>query len=164
MARPRLRTILLVNLVLLLIESLVRSGRGLGCFAPVERCRRIRSLVQGGDPPARKRLYVPDRDLIVHMRPHARISSQAVRDLPGARNDYEVRTNALGFRAPEFQARKAPGVFRILPPGRLTFGMNVDAENTYPQILNHLLKESHPGRFEVLNLAVPGYTAVRGLN
>ncbi|OGO13172.1 MAG: hypothetical protein A2Z66_13160 [Chloroflexi bacterium RBG_13_66_10] len=166
MARPRLRTILLANLlVLFLIESLIRAAAGLGWVSlPSSRVTGFDHLLQGDDPPAGKRLYAPDRHLIVRLRPHARIVYKRFAIFPGARKDYEVRTNALGFRAPEFQARKAPGVFRILCLGdSSTFGMNVEAEDAYPQILNRLLKGSHPGRFEVLNLGVPGYTSRQGL-
>jgi len=166
MARPRLRTILMVNLVLLfLIESLVRAAAGLGWVSlPSSGVAGFDHLVQGGDPPARKRLYAPDRRLIARMRPHAHIVYPRFVIFPGARKDYEVRTNAWGFRAPDFQARKAPGVFRILCLGdSSTFGMNVEAEEAYPQILNRLLNELHPGRFQVLNLGVLGYSSRQGL-
>jgi hypothetical protein len=129
MARPRLRMILLVNLLILfLIESLIRTAAGLGWVSlPSSTVAGFDRLIQGDDPPARKRLYEPDRNLIVHLRPNARIVYKRFAIFPGARNDYEVRTNALGFRTPDFHARKAPRVFRILCLGdSSTFGMNIE--------------------------------------
>jgi len=158
--------ILLGNLlVLLLIEILIRATAGLKWVSLRSSTESgFDRLLLGDNAPVGKRLYLPDRDLIMRMRPHARIVYRRLAAFPGARNNYEVRTNARGFRTPDFLEKKAPGVFRIVCLGdSSTFGMNVEAKDAYPQILHRLLNEFHPGRFEVLNLGSPGFSSRQGL-
>jgi len=82
----------------------------------------------------------------------------------GEAQHYEVRTDVHGFRTPPFTEAKPPGVFRIVCLGdSSTFGMNVDAAHNYPRLLAERLDTAFPGRFEVINLGVPGYTGRQGL-
>lgn len=55
-------------------------------------------------------------------------------------------------------------MFRVVCLGdSSTFGMNVDGANNYPRLLAERLDNAFPGRFEVINLGVPGYTGRQGL-
>jgi len=75
-----------------------------------------------------------------------------------------------GFRTHEF-APKRPGVYRILALGdSCTFGQLQRGElygyvrNPYPLALEKLLADRiGPGRFEVLNVGIPGYNSYQGL-
>ncbi len=71
--------------------------------------------------------------------------------------------NAEGIRGPLPAAAKPPGSFRILVVGdSLAFGWRVREEETYARRLESLLnRASSPGRFEVINLGVPGYRATQ---
>jgi lysophospholipase L1-like esterase len=74
--------------------------------------------------------------------------------------DAGVRINALGLRGQEVSTAKRPGVVRVLCLGdSCTFG----GLHPYPEILQTILDEHVPGRFEVLNGGVIGYTSVHGL-
>ena len=71
-----------------------------------------------------------------------------------------LRTNAGGLRSDrEFEPGRQPGVVRILGLGDSgMFGWNVDQGEEYPAVLQTLLDHRPaPPRYEVLNLAVPGY-------
>jgi lysophospholipase L1-like esterase len=71
-----------------------------------------------------------------------------------------IRVNSLGFRGPDFQFTKRPGVFRILCLGdSYTFGDYVNEGETLPAALGEHLRRRRPGRtFEVINAGVNGYT------
>ncbi|MET0152625.1 MAG: SGNH/GDSL hydrolase family protein [Candidatus Binatia bacterium] len=71
-----------------------------------------------------------------------------------------VRINAFGLRGPDVSATKRAGVIRVLCLGdSCTFG----SLHPYPEMLQAILDERAPGRFEVLNGGVIGYTSVHGL-
>jgi len=85
---------------------------------------------------------------------------------PGLRGRFlgrEIAINSLGMRSPERAIEKPPRVFRIVGLGdSVMFGWGVAAEDSYPSILERSLAERFPDRrFEVWNLAVPGYDAVQ---
>lgn len=70
-----------------------------------------------------------------------------------------ARTNSLGFRGSDFLPRKPPGTFRIIAlGGSSTFGFhNADTE-TYPYLLQRLLRARYPDRnIEVINAGFPYY-------
>ena len=75
-----------------------------------------------------------------------------------------VRINNLGFRGDDFTPAKPAGSFRILCLGdSTTFGWSVGDRETYPEVLEQLLRERYPKRrFQVLNLGVTGYTSLQG--
>jgi len=74
--------------------------------------------------------------------------------------DAGVFINSLGMRGAEVAVDKPPGVRRVLCLGdSCTFG----AANPYPQIVQRLLDAQAPGRFQVLNAGVIGYTSLHGL-
>lgn len=85
---------------------------------------------------------------------------------PGVRGKFlgrDLYINSLGMRDVERSREKPPGVFRILGLGDShMFGWAVDRDETFLAVLERLLHERFPGRrFEVMNLAVPGYNTVQ---
>ena len=66
-----------------------------------------------------------------------------------------------GLRDREFSLAKPPGTFRIACIGdSITFGFGLDAADSYPKRLEHLLNAygaTSNRHFEVLNFGVPGY-------
>jgi lysophospholipase L1-like esterase len=74
--------------------------------------------------------------------------------------DAGVQINSLGLRGPEIEIAKPPRQIRVLCLGdSCTFG----GLHPYPEIAQALLDRSAPGRFEVLNAGVIGYTSLHGL-
>ena len=74
--------------------------------------------------------------------------------------DAGVRINAIGLRGPDASVAKRPGIVRVLCLGdSCTFG----GPHPYPEILQSILEQRAPGRFEVLNGGVIGYTSLHGL-
>ena len=72
-----------------------------------------------------------------------------------------IAVNSQGFRGPEFQEKKAPGVIRVLTLGASsTFGFFNRENETYPYQLQNALNDScGRQRFEVINFAIPRSTA-----
>lgn len=69
-----------------------------------------------------------------------------------------LRTNSWGFRGPELELEKRPGTRRIVGLGdSFMFGWGVNQDETYLVLLEEALNARGGPRFEVLNLAVPGY-------
>ncbi|OGL46982.1 MAG: hypothetical protein A2W05_00990, partial [Candidatus Schekmanbacteria bacterium RBG_16_38_10] len=69
-----------------------------------------------------------------------------------------INTNSIGLRDREFGEKKQ-GVFRILVVGdSQTFGHGIEAEDTYPKVLERLLAKNIPNKkIEVINAGVGGY-------
>ena len=85
---------------------------------------------------------------------------------PGMRGRFlgaEVSINSLGMRDGEREPVKRPGTFRIVGLGdSLMFGWGVRQEETFLALLEEQLNAHFSGRrFEVWNLAVPGYNSVQ---
>jgi lysophospholipase L1-like esterase len=75
--------------------------------------------------------------------------------------EYTTRiiTNSEGFRDVEHRLKKDKGVFRILAVGdSFTFGLGVEANQTYPKILEAMLNKNTLGKkhFEVFNMGIAG--------
>lgn len=71
-----------------------------------------------------------------------------------------IRINRYGFRGPEFDVHKAPGVFRIVVLGdSITFAPYLAQEKLYVSLLEKQLNATTSGgtTFEVLNAGVGGY-------
>jgi len=75
-----------------------------------------------------------------------------------------VRTNSLGLRTPEVEAKK-PGEFRVLSLGEsTTLGAGVSNEETYSAVLADLLRDAYPGRpITVINAGVEAYSSFQSL-
>ena len=147
------------------IELLIRSAVGLGLISlPAMNVGGFDRLQHGDEPAVEERLYEADRNLIFRMRANVNLVYPRTASFPGKATTWTVHTSDRGFRSPHFADAKRPGVFRIVCLGdSSTFGMNVDDADPYPQVLQRLLDQRAPGRFEVLNLGVPGYSSRQGL-
>jgi len=90
--------------------------------------------------------------LSLSFRPHCR----------GQLSETTFATNALGLRSPEL---RTDGARRILAIGdSTTWGWRVAQDESYPAVLQAALDaRGGPGRFEVVNAGVPGYTSYQGL-
>ncbi|MDT8447860.1 MAG: SGNH/GDSL hydrolase family protein [bacterium] len=76
----------------------------------------------------------------------------------------EYHFNSLGFRGPDFEEKKPPGVFRIICiGGSTTIGSNAGGDHlTYPAILEQLFSKAETvggKRVEVINAGVFGYNS-----
>src|SRR5262245_1068570 len=80
-----------------------------------------------------------------------------------ARNGIPIQTNQFGMRDSTSIALKTDSRCRIAVLGdSYTFGLGVRAEETYPKVLEKLLRQSPAAarcQFEVLNFGVVGYSA-----
>lgn len=105
----------------------------------------------------------PDRDLLFTAAPS--VDAEFTRhDAFDAIERFRVRTNDRGFRTPPFADAKAAGVTRVVALGEsTTFGAFVEDDQSYPRQLAARLDAAAPGRFEVINLAVPGYSSRQGI-
>lgn len=71
---------------------------------------------------------------------------------------YRLVTNSAGLRNTE-ELNDDPAVTRILAIGdSFTYGFYVHNEEAYPARLEEVLEQTRPGRYQVLNAGVPGYT------
>jgi len=67
------------------------------------------------------------------------------------------RMNNLGFRGPDVAPSPAPGVTRIAVIGASeTFGLYESEGHEYPARMQTLLDSIAPGRYEVINVGLPG--------
>jgi lysophospholipase L1-like esterase len=151
--------------VFLVLEGSVRLAGSLGWLSlPAGGVQGFDQAQHGRAPAVERRLYMLDRDLLIRMRPDFEQTYPRLFVQRNGRETYQVRTNDRGFRTPPFTESKRPGVIRVVCLGdSSTFGMNVEEVDSYPRQLARLLEQDHPGRFEVLNLGVPGYTSRQGL-
>jgi hypothetical protein len=76
---------------------------------------------------------------------------------------HEVSINSHGMRGPERPLAKDPGVFRIVGLGdSQMFGWGVAQEDTFLAKFEVMLNEGgENGKYEIFNLAVPGYNTVQ---
>jgi len=70
-----------------------------------------------------------------------------------------VSLNSLGYRDFEYSQERPKNTFRILVMGdSMTFGSGIDKiSDTYPKKLEALLNKGSKQKFEVINIAYPGY-------
>ncbi|HVN85455.1 MAG TPA: GDSL-type esterase/lipase family protein [Candidatus Binatia bacterium] len=70
--------------------------------------------------------------------------------------------NSLGIRGPEVTLEHPSGLTRIVVLGdSFTYGDGVAARNTLPAELERQLNQTLVGKFQVLNLGVPGYNTAQ---
>src|SRR4029453_1172289 len=80
-----------------------------------------------------------------------------VRHIERAEFAVDVRLNPLGFREHRLPSPKPPGVLRVVALGdSFTQGYGVEEEDAWPRRLESVLDARHPGRYQVVNLGVPG--------
>jgi hypothetical protein len=84
------------------------------------------------------------------------VDSLGVRNRPGSRFE-KWSVNNEGFRGPEISRAPGPNVIRVGVLGASeTFGLFESEGSEYPARLGTLLDSIVPGRYEVVNLAIPG--------
>lgn len=67
------------------------------------------------------------------------------------------RLNAFGFRSPEISLKKPKNVIRIAVMGASeTFGLYESPGMEFPALIQKILDEKNPGRFQVINTSIPG--------
>jgi lysophospholipase L1-like esterase len=95
-----------------------------------------------------------DEDLFWSIPPHSEIPDIHPTEI----------VNAHGLRGPEFTNKKPEGVRRVVFLGDSnTFGMGADRYDNYPHRLGRWLSYSAGKRWEVINAAIPGYSAFQML-
>lgn len=76
-------------------------------------------------------------------------------------NSVAFTTNSAGLRDQEYALEKPAGVTRIAVLGSsIAMGWNVPHEQTFEALIEQELNQASPGRYEVLNFAVNGYSIV----
>ncbi|MBN2406606.1 MAG: hypothetical protein JXJ19_02815 [Elusimicrobia bacterium] len=95
-------------------------------------------------------IYMKDNDLGWKLRPDAY-------DISGS---FVVRVNSKGLRGPELDYRKPAGTKRILFLGdSVTFGYNLEKdEDTFPYIVEKILKDERGLDIQAVNSGVGGYS------
>jgi hypothetical protein len=133
-----------------LASKIARLSRWLAiaavCFGTAEVFVRVEEKVTWGAPLVgpydHDHLLVQD-SLGFRGRPHYRYEKWGM--------------NGLGFRGPEIARYPMPGVARIAIAGASeTFGLYERAGGEYPSRMQQVLDSIAPGRFEIVNVALPG--------
>lgn len=107
-----------------------------------------------GPPRGDRELWVYDASLGWFHRPFATGASPR-----GGPDRGIVRLNGMGLRGPEITLRKPEGVKRLLVLGdSFAFGVGVDESHLLTTHLRRLLEASSGERWEVVNMAVSGYS------
>ncbi len=102
---------------------------------------------------------------IVQLSPNKRLVYELMPGLDMEFGNRTLKTNAGGLRDSfDYAKQKPPGVFRILGVGDSgMFGWNVHQGEDYLAVLEENLRQRAGARYEVLNLAVPGYNTFQEL-
>ena len=87
--------------------------------------------------------------------------------VPGAAINHptlKTKIDSLGYRSREFAAKKPPGVYRIIVlGGSEAYGHGLNDGETWSDQLQSLFDRSHPGKVEVINAAVDGFSSFQAL-
>jgi lysophospholipase L1-like esterase len=108
---------------------------------------------------------VADPELLWRNRPGSKKTQPINPEAYGRPASWSLSIDARGYRSGRSElAADHPGVYRVLCVGdSITYGFNVDANQTYPEQLEALLAKRYPGRrFEVINAGVPGWSWLQG--
>lgn len=148
--------------VVVLVLGLLEVTARLLVSAPPTLMGEARAAITAQGLPALASLLDPDPVLFWRLKPELRQVPVAGRigEYP---IDFTVSTDSRGFRAGAAVA--SSGARRLLVLGdSASFGLGVEDAEAWPARLAGLLKDkgSTPG-WEVINAAVPGYTAYQGM-
>ncbi len=153
MTKTRLRRVAVIIAVNLGISAIL-GELILRAFLPDVDLWLLRPLLyyQTGDTPVHQ--ATADAEQLYELKPGVTLETRRKSGAPR-----HVSINSLGFRDREREARKPPGVFRIVILGSSnTYGADVDNDETYPAQLERLLNErGGPTRFEVWNAGISAY-------
>jgi len=140
-------------LVTLVVAGLVLEGGG-----RLFMRGRVGQLMATSPALGWKDVHQYDPDLMWAMKPN--LDGVTMVNSTGA--TATIHTNDKGLRTPPIPPKSNRQ--RILAIGAsVTFGAGVNDNETWPAQLQALLEERAPGRFEVINAGVSGYTAWQGL-
>lgn len=165
MARPRSRWLTVAIAVVAAAAVLELAARGMLAFwpsivpapPPVELGRNL-------DASGLPDLLHPDPTLLFALDRNVDTELARSYAYDPSVEQFHVRTDERGFRTPPFADAKPAGVTRIVALGdAVTFGAYVNDDQTYARQLAARLEAVAPGRFEVINLGVPGYSSRQGL-
>lgn len=141
---PRPALLALIAMLLGGVIGLLLAELAVRIFAP----QTLISDVIAGDP-----------DVNYRLRPNARGR------MTSPEYAADIRINSLGFRGPEIPLVKKPGVVRVLFLGdSFTFGHGLGENDTFPFAVGERLEREYPGKFEVVNGGVYGYSTADELN
>jgi lysophospholipase L1-like esterase len=99
-------------------------------------------------------VFEKDAHLFWRFRPNKTIDSRKYSDI-----SYHI--NSAGLRGHDFDPHKSR--YRILALGNsCTFGWGVRYENIWTTRLQEILDRQSPGKYEVINAGVPGYSSFQG--
>jgi lysophospholipase L1-like esterase len=103
------------------------------------------------------KFFKRDKLLFWKFRPSQRIESDFMID-----GVYEI--DSSGLRDREFSKRKNENTIRIICMGNsCTFGWMIKQDQTYPKILERMLREKYPHlKVEVINAGITGYSSFQG--
>ncbi len=77
--------------------------------------------------------------------------------------DFRLHSNSAGFRGEEIRPKR-PDVTRIVTIGdSSTFGWGAEPEHTFQHMLENKLNDELAGRYEIINLGIPGQNSRHGL-
>lgn len=141
-AHPVKRTVAII-LAIMMVFAILETGTRIFCN------------------PLKNMHNMPNAYYIYQMKPNLSHTHFAM----GCFSEGSVSTNQDGFRVTGITVKKPQGALRILCMGdSVTFGLNVNDDETYPSYLQGRLCSEYPGReIQVINTGCPGYTIVQGL-
>ena len=140
-----------MKLVALIRRLLFWTLQLLVALVVLELCARTDDLLTWQAPfwgeYSEEMLFVTD-SLGYHLRPNGRFQKWQI--------------SSYGFRGPEITVEKPAGVRRIIAVGASeTFGLYESRGKEFPAQLQYLLDQQRPGRYQVLNAAIPGISPSR---
>jgi lysophospholipase L1-like esterase len=142
----------------------------LGCltiivaFAVLELTLRVLAIgaavIVGNSQANPQDKYLDHPYLTTAMQPNHR---EVIPDYPTG-GELVFETNSRGFRGPEFDVEKAPGVYRIVVVGGSAVISGRTNDDLFTVMLENLLADEFADvAFEVINAGVPGYTSTQEL-
>ena len=135
----------------------------IGCFLAAEVATRV--ALFGTDTLVHPLRYSPRSNTLTNLVIPNADPALTYRLNPGIHSYFKGRPfsiNANGFRGKALATAKPPGVFRIASLGAsITMGAGVADAEVYSAQLGDLLDKQAPGRFEVINASVGGYSATQ---
>jgi lysophospholipase L1-like esterase len=150
--------------LVLIAAAVLLTALGLELALRVQAAYQNRKLLQRAlerppDIPADRQVELGH---IVRLSPNPRLVYELVPNLEVLFRGQWTTLNASGFRGPELREAKGPGVVRIVGLGdSVMFGWGVSDGKEYLARLAEQLNRVHKERrWEVANLAVPGYNTV----
>jgi lysophospholipase L1-like esterase len=153
--------LLVTALSLLVFFGLAEVGARLGGYAPYTAQADVFRHDFDASRRATMDLFISNETRIWELRP----GFVGQRADWGDRSWITITINAQGWRDDEVTLSKPAGVFRIALVGdSVTFGGRVEAKNNFATQLEWNLDAQAPGRFQVLNFGVPGYSTWQELS